>query len=153
MATEDESKEGQKPKSKMLIIVLALVVVLGAGGAAAYFMFLKAPGKSEPVKTEETPIPYSFTTFIVNLADPGSKRFLKVSLDMKLSSKEAEEECKSKESELKDLVLTVLSSQESGDIVTGEDKLRLKKKLLKSLNDALTKGKVLEVFFTDFLIQ
>lgn len=149
MATEEE-----KPKSnKLLIIVLALVVLLGAGGATAYFMLMKSPGKAEAAQKVEVSVNYPMNTFIVNLADAGSKRFLKVTIELELESKEAADECKAKDSELRDLVLTILSSQESGDVVSAEDKLRLKKRLLESLNRDLTKGKITKIFFTDFLIQ
>ncbi|MDR3570045.1 MAG: flagellar basal body-associated FliL family protein [Syntrophobacteraceae bacterium] len=154
MSADEDSKEGQeKSKSKLLVIVLVLVVLLLGGGAGAYFMFMKPSGKTETVKKEEKPVSYPMATFIVNLADPGSKRFLKASIDLELDSKEAADECKDKDSKLKDVVLTVLSSQESGDIVTADDKVRLKKMLLKSLNSALTKGKITKIYFTDFLIQ
>ncbi len=152
MASEEGKEE--KPKSNMLlIIVLALVVLLGAGGAGAYFMFMKSPEKPEAAKMVAVSVTYPMSTFIVNLADAGSKRFLKATIELVLNSKEVSEECKAKDSELRDLVLTILSSQESGDVVTSEDKSRLKKRLLESLNQNLTKGKVTKVYFTDFLIQ
>jgi flagellar FliL protein len=149
MSTEEEK---EKPKSKMLIIIIvAVVVLLGAGGGA--FMLMKKPAKVETATTEAKPISYSLPTFIVNLADPGSKRFLKVTMDLELDSPAASEECKTMDAQLRDAVLTVLSSQESGDIVTGDDKIRLKKLLVKALNRNLAKGKVLRIYFTDFLIQ
>ena len=154
MSSEDESKEVEKkPKSNILIILLVLVVLLGAGGAGVYFMFMKTPSGAGAAVTKEEPVYYPMSTFLVNLADPGSKRFLKVVIELKLSSKEAEEECKEKDVELRDEILTELSSQESDSVVSAEDKVRLKKQLMQSLNHVLTKGKVLEIYFTDFLIQ
>ncbi|MDR3557650.1 MAG: flagellar basal body-associated FliL family protein [Syntrophobacteraceae bacterium] len=155
MSTEEESKEvAKKSGSKMLlIIVLAVVVLLGAGGAVFYLKVMNTSQAKASVEKEEKPVSLTMPTFLVNLADPGSKRFLKVSMDLMLSSKTTEEECKALDSQLKDLILTVLSSQESSDIVSPEDKLRLKKHLLESLNHVITKGKVLEIYFTDFLIQ
>lgn len=154
MPNEKGSKEFEKkPTSNLLIIVLALVVLLGAGGAGAYFMFLQKPAGTSVAKEKEQPVDYAMNTFLVNLADPGSKRFLKLTMVLELTSKDVADECKTDDSELRDRVLTVLSSQESDAIVAPEDKLRLKKLLMKSLNNVLTKGQALNIYFTDFLIQ
>lgn len=150
---EEESKEVAKKSGSNLLIIVLIVILLGAGGAGAYFMFLRKPAGTAAVKPIEQPVFYPMNTFLVNLADPGAKRFLKVTMELKLDSKEGADECKLKDFQLRDDVLTLLSSQESDQIVTSDDKLLLKKNLIKSINHILTRGKVLDIYFTDFLIQ
>src|SRR5512137_2337561 len=90
----EEQKEPQKPKSKkktFFIILILAVVLLGGGGAGAYFVYFKqAPGDENEVKTqkEQPQVIQEMETFLVNLADPGGKRFLKVTIKAKLSSNE-----------------------------------------------------------------
>jgi flagellar FliL protein len=156
MPPEEEQKEiAKKPKSKKLLIILPLLVVLLAGGGAgAYFKFGRASSEVvEEKKHEEAPIYHELDTFMVNLADPGGKRFLKATIKVKVSSPNVAEECKLRGFEIRDLVLLLLSSKESEEISRSEDKLALKKQMIEALNGILRKGQALDVYFTEFLIQ
>ena len=153
---EEEQKEVQeKPKSKKLLIILPLLVVLlGGGGAGAYFKFFRAPDEGAVEKKQEESFVYhEMDTFMANLADPGGKRFLKATIKLKVSSPQVGEECKLRSFEMRDLVLTLLTSKESEDVIRPEDKLILKKQIIEALNRVLQKGQALDVYFTDFLVQ
>ena len=124
MPPEEEQKEVQeKPRSKkILIIIPLLLVLLGGGGAGAYFKFARAPAVStEEKKQVESTVYYEMDTLIVNLADPGGKRFLKATIKLKMSSPSVMEECKSHNFQMRDLVLTLLSSKECEEVMSPED--------------------------------
>jgi flagellar FliL protein len=152
---EDQKQAQQNPKSNKLLIILLIVVVLSGGvGAGAYFKFFRATGESvEAKKQEEVPIYHELDTFMVNLADQGGKRFLKATIRLKVNSPQVGEECKLRCFEIRDIVLTVLTSKESEDVIKPEDKLALKKQIMETINRALQKGQVLDVYFTEFLVQ
>ena len=156
MLPEEEQKEVQeKPKSKKLLIILPLLIVLIGGAAAgAYFKLFALPddGTVEK-KQEESIVYYEMDTFMANLADHGGKRFLKATIKVRVSSSQVAEECKLRSFEMRDLVLTLLTSKESEEILGPEDKLVLKKQILEALNRVLRKGQALDVYFTDFLVQ
>ncbi len=157
MPPEEEQKEVQeKPKSKKLLIIIPLLlVVLGGGGAGAYFKFVRAPNESteEKKQIEESAVYYEMETFMVNLADQGGKRFLKATIKLRVSSPNVVEECKSRSFEMRDRVLTLLSSKECEEVMKPEDKQDLKKQIIETLNRMLQKGQALDVYFTEFLIQ
>jgi flagellar FliL protein len=156
MPPEEEQKEvREKPKSKkLLIIILLLLVLLGGGGAGAYFKFVKAPDeKTEEKKQIESAVYCEMDTFMVNLADPGGKRFLKATIKLKVNSANVMEECKERNFEIRDLVLMLLTGKESEEVMRAEDKLVLKKQIKETLNRVLRKGQALDVYFTDFLVQ
>jgi flagellar protein FliL len=156
MPLDGERKEVQeKPKSKkLLVIVCALAVLLVAGGAGAYYKFVRAPQKGADGKKQVVaPVFYGMNTFMVNLADPGAKRFLKVTIKLEVDSPDVTKECNSLDFALRDHILTLLSSKDSDEIISPEDKLALKKQIMETVNHALHKGRVLDVYFTDFLIQ
>ncbi|MGA2733674.1 MAG: flagellar basal body-associated FliL family protein [Syntrophobacteraceae bacterium] len=156
MPPEEEQKEVQeKPRSKkILIIIPLLLVLLGGGGAGAYFKFARAPAVStEEKKQVESTVYYEMDTLIVNLADPGGKRFLKATIKLKMSSPSVMEECKSHNFQMRDLVLTLLSSKECEEVMSPEDKVVLKKQIMETLNRMLQKGQALDVYFTEFLVQ
>ncbi|MFZ2445924.1 MAG: flagellar basal body-associated FliL family protein [Syntrophobacteraceae bacterium] len=140
-------------KKKLLLLLVVFVLMLGGGGAGAYFKFF-APHKDigENVKEEEIIIK-EMETFIVNLSDPGGKRFLKITMKAKLNSQPCLVEFGARNFEMRDICLMVLSGKEVVDIATPEDKINLKQQLVSALNRALRKGQVQDIYFTDFLIQ
>lgn len=155
-AVEEKKEVREEPKSKKLLIVIPLLLVLlGGGGAGAYFKFVKAAPdeKTEEKKQTENAVYCEMDTFMVNLSDPGGKRFLKATIKLKVSSPHVADECKLRSFEMRDLVLTLLTSKASDEVMTPEDKLALKKQIMEVMNRVLQKGKALDVYFTDFLVQ
>jgi flagellar FliL protein len=158
MPLEEEQNENEvqeKPKSKkILLIVPILIVLLGGGLAGAYFKFFAVSSEATvEKKQEDSVVYYEMDTFMANLADQGGKRFLKVTAKVKVSSPQVADECKLRSFEMRDRVLTLLTSKGSEEIFSPEDKLVLKKQILETLNRILRKGQVLDVYFTDFLVQ
>lgn len=154
----EEKKEVEKPKSskKMLFIILPVVLLLlGGGGAFAYFKFFKGGDEAGAAakKADEQSVVQEMDTFMVNLADAGGRRFLKVTMRAKLNSSQLSDEFKARSFEMRDVVLTILTSKESEDVAKPEDKSNLKKEIIASLNKILRKGQVLDIYFTEFLIQ
>lgn len=89
--------------------------------------------------------------FVVNLADPNARRYLKVVLEVEVTSNpELLEENKAK---IRDALLMLLSSKNSQDLSTLEGKILLRKEIVDRLNQAIGQPKVSRVYFTDFVIQ
>lgn len=179
MAEEKEAKTegegGGKKKSglKLIIIIVVLLVILIGGGLGAYlFLFKsKAPNgeeaantheevkkdtkketKKENKKSEKTVV-YNMGAIIVNLSDPGPQRYLKVQVAVELDNPKLEEEVKNREPQLKDIIISVLSSKTTADINTPQGKIALKQEILKRLNMVITEGEIMDLFFSEFIIQ
>ena len=89
--------------------------------------------------------------FVVNLADPNARRYLKVVLEVEVTSNpELLEDNKAK---IRDALLMLLSSKTSQDLSTLEGKILLRKEIVDRLNQAIGQPKVSRVYFTDFVIQ
>ena len=89
--------------------------------------------------------------FVVNLADPNARRYLKVVLEVEMTSNpELLEDNKAK---IRDALLMLLSSKTSQDLSTLEGKILLRKEIVDRLNQAIGQAKVARVYFTDFVIQ
>ena len=60
-----------------------------------------------------------------------------------------------RETQIKDVVLRILSSKKADDVLTSEGKERLKEELIEGLNEAvaLEEPPVTAIFFTEFIIQ
>ncbi|MHC1725535.1 MAG: flagellar basal body-associated protein FliL [Syntrophobacteraceae bacterium] len=152
---EEQKTEKPKGKSKLLLIILPVVLLLFAGGGAfAYFKFFKGGDeKGEAKKQAEQAVIQEIDTFMVNLMDTGGKRFLKLTMKVKCSSAPLADEFKSRNFEMRDIILLILMSKEYEDVTKPEDKVNLKKEIVTALNRTLKKGQVLDVYFTDFLVQ
>ncbi len=173
MADEKTEEATPKKKSKLLLIVIILLLLLLAGGGgAAYFLFIKkkpapapknaaqAPGQAAPAAAPAGPsappvktIIDHLSTFIVNLADQSGSRYLKVTMDLSLSNEAVKKEIEDKMPMIRDTIITILSNKYYNDIATPAGKLTLKRELISRLNVALTKGRILDIYFTDFVVQ
>lgn len=157
MAEVEESKGEKKKGSKLkLIILVVIVLMLGGGGFFAYKKFF-ASSKEEQSASVKSPsvqhVTHQLDTFLVNLADPGGKRYLKLTIDLELDNPKVIEEITQNNYKIRDSILLILSSKEFDDISTVGGKLALKKEIMTKLNSILTTGRVLDIYFTEFLVQ
>lgn len=169
MAEEKDINEQEQPKKKSkfkLILISLIVVFLVVAGFLAYlFLFsnnaaiqtetaLPTDAQTAPAAKGSSIGPlYSFDTFIVNLADPGGIRYLKVSMQAEVDSNKVIEEIEKRNPQVRDLILTVLSSKTYAEVSTPQGKIALKQEIIRRLNLILTTGTVRNIFFTEFVSQ
>ena len=159
--------EADQPQKKggMLkwIIIALLLLLLGGGGYFAYTTFFAAPGNktesaSENPNAQAQGKPgdiqmVTLPTFLVNLADPLGRRYLKMTLDVELVNKAAAEELGKQTPKVRDAIILLLSSKSYADLATPESKLVLKNEVVERLNLILGGARVRNVYFTDMVIQ
>lgn len=159
MAEEEKTKRGLPIK---LIIIIVVVMLLGGGGAAAWKMGVidKFFGKEKPEaiieKKEEKPDIgpiYPMKIFIVNLMEPMGKRYLKVKIELELDSDKLLPEVEKRLPQLRDAILTMLSSKTYEDISDLTGKYQLRAEIIAMLNRFLKSGKINNVYFTEFVVQ
>ena len=152
--SEDQGKPEKKKKSP-LIKIIVLVVLLAALGGGGFFGYVKFFKKEPPPKEPEVEQSVSAEagSFLVNLSDPGGKRYLKVGMQFELSGKKANDELTRRNVEVRDMIIMLLSSKEYSEIGNATGKLTLKRELLARLNKMLRDGQVKEIYFTEFLVQ
>jgi flagellar protein FliL len=154
--------------SNTLVIILIgvlFVLILGMGGGM-FMMWTKLSAVSartaipendphaEKTKPEQMGKVVSLDTFIVNLADPGGNRYLRVTMDMEVSGgKTPEEEITRRTSQLRDAILMILPTKRFSDIVSTEGKTALRDELIGALNGLLNTSKVSRIYFKEFVIQ
>ena len=162
--TEEADAGGGSSKKLLLLIVLA-VAILGGGGAAAWFM-MGSGGEEEAHATEKghdeessdehaaEPGPIvELDGFVLNLADREELRYLKMTIKLELDRPEEKTDFPNKVPAIRDSLLVLLSSKESHMLRTTNGKRRVREEILKRVNGIMKKGKISNVFFTDFVIQ
>ena len=145
---------GAKKKKPVLAIVLVAVLVLAGGGGASAFYFMRRGPAAAPPPPE--PGIAALDPFVVNLADPGGHRFVRLSLRLVVESEKAAEELKEDElsrTRARSSILELLSLQTADHLVTPEGKAELKKEIAERATHAFEHVKVLDVLFTEFVVQ
>lgn len=150
------------PKKKgggmMKVIVLAGLFIMVAGGGAAWWMLgastEAAEVEAEPALEARGLVP--FEPFLVNLADAGSTRFLKVTVQLVVASpSEAKhiEETPVVLMQLRSAILELLTQEQAPVLVTPKGKEELKQAIKARTGPMLSKQKVLDVLFSEFVVQ
>ncbi len=158
---ENEPKEPEEKKGsklKLIIIGVVVLVLLAGGGTAAYFFFFKAKpaaGGKKPAGQEKPAITvfWPMDPYIVNLIDNDAERYLKVVMQLELSDQKMVEEMKMVNPKLRDTILDLLSSKTYKEMVDPLGKQRLRDEIAMRVNMNITTGKVIKVYFTEFIIQ
>lgn len=163
--TEDPGMGEAKKRPPIFIALIALVafLVLGGGGFFAYTK-LSASSAEEPkeVKTVKAtasgkeeyigPI-IALKPFIVNLADNGGKRYMKLNVEAELSGSEVNEELNKRMPQIRDSIILLLGNKQFDDIQDIGGKNKLREELIVRLNGLLKTGKIKNVYFTEFVVQ
>jgi len=167
---DGKEEEVVPPKSKkilkLLIILFILIFLIGAAIGAVIFLapgaipdsliFWEAKGAGKKVKETEKKSQghiYSMDPFIVNLADQGRLRYLKTRISIESQEMKVNEEYEKRLPQLRDMILTVLSSKSYGEISDSEGKMKLREEIITKLNRLLRTFQVKTVYFTEFMIQ
>jgi flagellar FliL protein len=164
------------------VILVVLGLAVGAGGAFAASRFVgggaAVAGKAahgdddeldkKPAQRHGIMLPLKER--IVNLADPGNMRYLKATIVLELyePGQKGElpkgEEYKKKQDELakelrpqnyqiEDEITAVLTAKTTADLMGAEGKQKLKDELKERLSKVIHEYRVLNVLFTDLIIQ
>jgi len=157
-----------KPKKprKWGVLILALIVLTGAAAGGVIFLLpgiipnslnfwgTNGAGKKEKeTERRSQGYIYSMDPFIVNLADQGRPRYLKIRMSIESQEMKVNEEYEKRLPQLRDTILTVLSSKSYGEISDSEGKKKLREEIIQRLNRSLRGFQVKTIYFTEFMIQ
>ncbi len=94
-----------------------------------------------------------FDGLVVNIFEKNSIHYLKVSLEFAVNNMAAVEEYNVIKPKLRDRALFVISDTTLREILNPGGKALLKEDLITAFNHIFKKGKVTQIFFTDFTVQ
>jgi flagellar FliL protein len=137
----------------------AVLVLLLGGGGAAYWMFAggdAAEAATEPVPEKKGGAVAPLEPFVVNLADPGGGRFLRVTLSLVVEDDshalEIEENAIVK-MRVRSAILELLAQQTADPLITPDGKTALKHAIAESAAGAVESLHISDVLFSEFVVQ
>jgi len=101
----------------------------------------------------EVGIMYPLDLFTVNLLSESGRRYLKVELNLEIEGEELAHELDTKKPLLRDIIIRILSSKSLEEISTAKGKETLKEQIVSEINPRIKDGKVMNVYFVDFVVQ
>jgi flagellar FliL protein len=153
---EEEKKQPARKGNKNLLIIIGIVVLSLVGGVFAYMYFAGGKGKSEEARNEEKKAQVktaliALDPFVVNLAEQG--RFLKVTMQFELGDALNQPLVGEKTPQLRDAIITLVSSKSADAVSSPEGKFQMKDELLLRANQAIGKEIFKNLYFTEFVMQ
>lgn len=152
--------------NKIMILLVAFLFIVMIGLAGGLFMIwgklstteaqannANATGGNGQHAQSALGTIFSLDTFIVNLADEGGKRYLRVTMDLELSANTVESDLQQRLPQVRDSILMVLPTKRFEDIRTIQGKIDLRNEIIAKLNDLFDRQSVTNIFFTEFVVQ
>lgn len=154
--TGEEHEGKHKSGNKSLILIIVVLVVALVGGVAAYlFLFSESHKPAAEAKKEEQKESKSsliaLDAFVLNLSERG--RFLKVTMQFELTDAANLALVNDKTPQLRDAIITLVSSKSVESVSSPEGKFQLKDELLLRANQAMGKDVFKNLYFTEFVMQ
>lgn len=151
-----ENKE-RKPIPPIAMLGAIIVVQIAAAWAVAQFMILpRLDGQSEEDVTTEIASRgeiFLMDDLVVTLVTEDGTRFLKISPGLECDSPKVKAELESRMPEIRDMLINTLSGMSLAEAVASEGREAIKVRILSDLNGTLSKGKLLNIYFSDFMVQ
>ncbi|MFO7819618.1 MAG: flagellar basal body-associated FliL family protein [Halanaerobacter sp.] len=157
---DNEANEKDNGLNLTLIIAVVLSVVLATG--ASYFMMMKFGGlgnngeedngkESQKKEVEELGPTHDLEQFLVNLS--GSNSYVKLKISVEVDNEKVIEEIEDRSPQIRDIIISILRSKEMEDVQKSPAAKALRSEIRTKINENLAKGKITNIFFTEFVIQ
>lgn len=163
-APAEPKKEEKAPKAKgggSKLIPLLVVMNLGATGFTAFKVMTAQPAHAEPPPPEH-PKPISnevvgpviaMDPFVVNLDEPGTSRYLKLTIQLELISAESEAVITKNKQLIRDAILSHLSGLKHADTLGAAAKEKLRDAIMERITKIVGPNHARRMFFQEFVVQ
>jgi flagellar basal body-associated protein FliL len=146
-----KTSEEKAPSGRGRFFFFVLAVALTAAGGWFWSTRTAQPaGQGSNVRVRST---LHLETFVLNLAGPDQRSYLRVGIDLGLGGTLGKGENAPPVAQVRDTILSVLAQSRVDDLSDETGKTKLKAEVLHALQERMPGLMVEEVYFTEFLIQ
>lgn len=141
-------------KSRKLLFAVILLVLIGGGGGAFWLFKARSAQAAEPPPVP--PAVVAFDPFVVNLADAGGGRYLRLTLALVVGSEEQAmhfTEDPVLRMQVRSAILEMLAQETAARLMTPEGKTALKTAIVKQVAGDSEHLTISDVLFSEFIVQ
>lgn len=151
---------------KILLVVLLSLGSSAAGGVLSFLLIERTLNKeASPTDSEghediteilEKSAVLPLEPFIVNLADADAARYLRIKISLMVDDKEKAAELTENQAlqlKVRDVILQSLTAKTSRDLIDEGGKNKLRQEIREKINQYFHEPKLVDVMFTEFVIQ
>ena len=149
-----------RSRTLVLVTVLLLLAIVVSGSWLYYGRTRTEPAPSlsdspQPQNNAEVALGPMVDAgeFIVNIISDDNSHYLRTSLTIELSNQQAHDEITMRMPQIRDAILMLANSKTFEELYDVHGKKQLKAELLVELNEMLTRGEAVAIYFTDFVVQ
>ncbi len=151
------SKKTGKANQIIITITVCLLIFFAAVfSATMFFIYRIMPVKERYTKvTAGTEVKYLMPLgeeIVVNLADPLKQKYIRLNFTLVLDTEKTQLEVEKRKAQIRDIVINICRTKTSEELREKEGNSNLRNEILSAINAILPEGKVLDIFFTDFIV-
>jgi len=170
-AVESSGPSGGGGKNSMILIALAVVNMVVVAGVGFMLYSGKKKEAAEPklehvIKGEKEAQDHEAShedekkfvgqiipleKFIINLAGSKGRKLASVSIELEVKGGAVQEEIDKRKAQVRDIIIIILSSKTYEEVSSRDGKDNLRNEIKDTINSFLVKGKISNVFFTEFI--
>lgn len=151
-------------KKGIIIITSVAFVFMVLVGSGFYILWNKIASLQPPDEITEEGLEeeaeavvigemFPLDTFVVNLADDKGKRYLRATMQLELAPEQTAATLEQRLPQIRDVVLTILPTKQFQEIRTIDGKTTLRTEIMNKLNELFNGESVVNIYFTEFVIQ
>lgn len=166
-APAPQGSSGGKPTLFIILAIINMLVVIGVGAMLYMGQKKKASepgiddvikGEHEKLKEEEKSKDFigklvPLETFLVNISGTRGRKLVKINMELEVTNAEVQEEVEKIKPKIRDYIIIIASSKTFNEISTREGKDALREEIKNQINLFLTKGQIVKVYFTEFILN
>ncbi|WXR61790.1 flagellar basal body-associated FliL family protein [Peptostreptococcaceae bacterium AGR-M142] len=137
-------------KKVMMVSVVGLLIAILIFGGTLYFSVFKGNGDDSAKKNIKT-YTYEAGEFATNIG--GTRNFFKGKITIETTDKKMPEKLTEENVLVRDSIIGILISQDPKEIVSKEGMDKLKKDIVNKLNEKFETDSILQIYFSDYVIQ
>lgn len=137
-------------KKVMMVSVVGLLIAILIFGGTLYFSVFKGNDNDSAKKNIKT-YTYEAGEFATNIG--GTRNFFKGKITIETTDKKMPEKLTEENVLLRDSIIGILIGQNPKEIVSKEGMDKLKKDIVNKLNEKFETDSILQIYFSDYVIQ
>jgi flagellar FliL protein len=158
----EEKQEENKKKSffQNRMVIIGIILVAQAGIALMLGSMISSRADKKAEGTEERVEEgggrgniVMLEDIVVNLKESDKLYYLKVTLGLEVASSEMQKEVEKRKAHMRDIVISLVSGKKVSELDSIDERNAVKLELLARLSKSLESGDLIQIYFSDFVIQ